>query len=51
MDLAAKGSGLEFTCLTNDDFTVVVSGGRGAVQTPLSEHVVYGVAAEFKMTE
>ena len=26
-NLAAKGSGLEWACMNNDDFTVLVSGG------------------------
>ena len=46
-NLAAKDSGLECACMNNDNFTVLVSGGRWI---PLSEQV-YCVAVAFKMTE
>ena len=38
---------MESTCMNNDDFTILVSGGG---KMPLSEHV-YCVAVVFKMTE
>ena len=46
-NLAAKDSALEFVCVNNDNFTVLVSGERWI---PLSEQV-YCVAVAFKMTE
>ena len=46
-DLAAKESGLECACVTNDDFTALGSGG-GTHQ--LSDHVCC-VAVTYKMTE
>ena len=44
-NLAAKESGLECTCVNNDDFTVLVSGGGRRCGVS-----VYCVAVAFKMS-